>query len=362
MSYRIVVRAAWLLLASHVAVQAQDMGAQRVSPASGQPSNRVVPLEAPALDRQPAATGQAAGAAQAQQPQFLPLAPQPTPMPMPSPLPARASIDLVNEAIDSVAPLSAEEIIRLRQELDRRAKAAATPLAPQAKPTTRVVQVDLSPGAVPEVIRISRAEGSIVSFIDAAGRPWPVENADNFNPKALDIALFGKNSLSIGSKVDQAVGNIAVRLEGMSGALTFRVLVGHAATREVDYTVDMQIPRYLPGAPAPVGAVVTQPAMGVDELMDYLLRTPPRDAKSLKVEGLAGAMAWQTPSGRLMLRTDRLVLSPNAKRRQSSSDGMTVYDLPLTPVVLVSDDARIVNVQISGFSVTQAQSSQEGRK
>lgn len=346
-------------VSSHVSVWAQQAGAQRVGPSTAPPlaqtqqqpatapqGGRVAPMDAPALPAQP----------QVQPPTVRSLAAPPV-QPMPAPLPmAGAPLprpDLVNEAIDSTAPLTPEEILRLRQELDKRARAAAQPLAPQAKPTTRVLQIDMSPGATPEVVRISRSEGTVVTFIDAAGRPWPIENADNFNPKALDIALFGKNGLSIASKVEQGIGNIAIRLEGMSGALTIRVVVGHASIREVDYTVDMQVPRYLPGAPAPVGAVVSQPAIGVDELLDFLLRTPPSTAKPLQIEGLQGGLAWQTASGRMMLRTEKLVLSPNARRRQSSSDGMTVYELPLSPVVLVSDDGRITNVRISGFSLSQ---------
>jgi intracellular multiplication protein IcmK len=268
-------------------------------------------------------------------------------------------LDRVEESVNMIAPLTAEEILRLRRELNVRQKAAVEPLIPQGKPSTRLARIDLSPGATPEVIRISMSEGAVVSFIDAAGRPWNIENADSFNPTGFDIAAFGKNGLSIAAKMEQAIGNVAVRLEGMSGAITFKVLAGHTASRDLDYAIDLQVPRYLPGVPAPVGAVIAQPSLGVGELMDYLLRTPPRDARELKVEGIVGAMAWQTPSGRIMLRTDKMVLSPDAKRRQSSSDGMTVYELPVTPVALVSDNGRLINVQISGFSIS---TQQEARK
>lgn len=316
-------------------------GIQRVQPqAQAQPAQpSVAPMAAPAIGAAPPSP---AAQQKAQRPAM------PTPM-------AGEPLDLVKESINSVAPLSVEEIKRLRTELKKRANAATEPLSPVAKPSTRVATLDLSPGSTPEVIRISLSEGAVVSFIDAAGRPWPIEHADNFNPVGFDIATFGKNSISIASKMEQAVGNVAVRLEGMSSALSFKVLSGNEAARELDYAVDLQVPRYLPGAPVPIGSVSTQPALGVDELMDYLLRTPPRDAKQLKVDGLPGAMAWQTPTGRIMIRTDATVVSPNAKRRQSGSDRMTVFDIPPTPYVTVmnSDDGRFVNVRISGFSISQ---------
>lgn len=266
--------------------------------------------------------------------------------------------ELVRDAINMVAPLDADQIRTVRKELQRRASAGTEPIAPQAKPSSRVASIDLSPGATPELVRISMSEGAVVSFIDAAGRPWNVKKADSFNPNGLDIALFGDNSISVASKMDQAVGNVAVLLDGMSSPLTFRVISGHAASRELDYSVVMQLPRYLPGQPVPVGQIASQPSLGVDELMDYLLRTPPRGAKALKVDGLPGSMAWQTPSGRIMLRTDKMVLSPNWKRRQAGTDGVAVYDLSVTPFVLVSDEGRMVNVKISGFSINQ----QEPRK
>lgn len=339
------------LLSIGATALAQNAGMQRVGPAVTPAQQPAAPLAAPALGAKPPA----------QQP-AMQVAPQPGRV-MPTPLPGGAmpAPDLADESVRMIAPLSAEEILRVRRELNVRQKAAVEPLIPQGKPSTRLARLDLSPGATPEVIRISMSEGAVVSFIDAAGRPWPIENADSFNPNGFDIAAFGKNGLSIASKMEQAIGNVAVRLEGMSGAITFKVLSGHTASRDLDYAIDLQVPRYLPGVAAPMGAVMSQPSLGVGELMDYLLRTPPRDARELKVEGIVGALAWQTPSGRIMLRTEKLVLSPDAKRRQSSSDGMTVYELPVTPVALVSDNGRLINVQISGFSIS-TQTQQEARK
>lgn len=328
-----------LLLVAAVQAHAQTAGMQRISPAG--PAAGVQPVAAPELATPEFQQAKPAGVARGPRG----VAPMPTPMPQ--------APNLVDQSLTMLAPLTAQEILQLRAELTKRQRAAAQPLAPQGKPSTRLARIDLSPGATPEVIRISTSEGAVVSFIDAAGRPWPVENADNFNPTAFDIASFGPNAISVAGKINEAVGNIAVRLSGMSGALTFKVLSGHSDTRNLDYAVDLEVPRYLPGAPAPVGEVITQTPIGVSELMNYLLRTPPRDARELKIVSLPGAMAWQTSSGRLMLRTDRMVLSPNAARRQSSSDGMTVYDLPLTPVVLVADGGRMVNIQVDGISVAK---------
>jgi intracellular multiplication protein IcmK len=281
-----------------------------------------------------------------------PLAGAPMPTPMPSGMAPRA--DLVQESLNQVAPLTAEEILRLRVEFNARANAGSQPLSSTAKPVMRTTKFDMGPGAVPEVIRVMQTEGSTVSFMDAAGRPWEVAGADNFNPSGLDIGRAGKYALVVSSKVPETTGNISVRLAGLVSPVTLKVISGGSGLREVDYAVDIQIPRYLPGVPAPIGGVSNQLDLGVGDLMDYLMKTPPQGSRQLTVEGLPGALAWQSAGGRIFVRTEQLVFSPNPLRRQSSFDGMTVYEVPVAPYVLVSTtEGRILNVKISGYSLVQ---------
>ena len=297
----------------------------------------------------PAATPQFTNQPQQQR---SPVSGAPTPgAPMPSPM-APPKPDLVNEAINQISPLTPSEVLRLRKEMKLRAEAANQPLAPVAKPITRVATVDIGPGAVPELIRVTLTEGATISFMDAGGRPWKVAGADNFNPTGLDIGRSGEHGLVISSRSVDTSGNISVRLEGLPSPIALKVVSG-SGVREVDYTVDMQVPKYLPGLPAPLGSTNTQLALGADDLLNYLLKTPPKEARALSLDGLPGAMGWQTPSGRIILRTDHMVASPNYSRRQSSFDGMTVYDLPSTPYVLVSSEGRLLNVRINGLAITQ---------
>lgn len=269
--------------------------------------------------------------------------------PLPGAVPPKP-IDLKQEALDKTAPLSAEEIVDLRQELARRAQAMQQPLQPVAKPAQRVVQVNLSPGSVPEVVRTAFAQGTIVSFVDAAGRPWPIVNADNFNPRGFDHALFGKNALSIGVKAEGArEGNVAVLLEGLNTPVTFSLVTGQ---REVDYAVEMQLPRYLPGQPVPVGAVEQLKSLGAADLMDYLLNTPPKHARALLCD-TPTVTAWQISPQRMIVRTEALVASPAWQRRQSSTSGVSVYDLPITPALVVAAQGQLMTVRVSGFAGTK---------
>lgn len=274
---------------------------------------------------------------------------QPMPMPMPTPLPP---VDLKAEAIDRIAPLNPKEILELRKELGARSAAMTQPLEPTAKPVRRVVRLDLSPGAAPEVIRTAHSQGSVITFLDAAGRPWPVVSADNFNPGGFDIATFGQSGVSIGVKAATArAGNVAVLLEGLQTPVTLSVQTGQ---REVDYSVEFHIPKMLPGVAAPVGAAEQVLSLGAADLMNFLLNTPPELARALVADSPL-ATAWQIAPDRMIVRTGGAVASPAWQRRQSSAMGVTVYDLPLTPVVLVAYEGQLMPVRLSGFGATREQ-------
>lgn len=274
---------------------------------------------------------------------------------MPTPLPGGplpSPVNLQQEAIERIAPLTPTEIIDLRQELGRRSAAMTQPLDPVAKPVRRSIAIDLAPSATPEVIRAAFSQGSVVSFVDAAGRPWPVVVADNFNPSGFDTAAFGQNGVSIGVKSAGArSGSVAVLLEGMTSPITFSVVTGQ---REVDYSVEVQLPRYLPGQPAPVGAVEQIRSLGAADLMNFLLNTPPREARALKSDS-ANLVAWQVSAERMIVRTEAMLASPAWSRRQSSATGVSVYDLPLTSRLLVASQGQMMTVHLSGFAATKEQ-------
>lgn len=275
--------------------------------------------------------------------------------PMPTPLPGGVMAPLANlkeESINKIAPLSAQEIIDLRKELEVRANAMAEPIGPVAKPVRRLVTIDMSPGSSPEIVRVSFGHGSVVTFLDAAGRPWPVIAADNFNQRGLDVAVLGINGLSIGVKTAAArAGNIAVQLEGIPSPITFAVAIGQL---EVDYNVEMQVPKYLPGLAAPVGSVEKMPSLGAPELLNYLLGAAPKESRVLQVSA-ANVKAWQVTSETMIIRTDALLASPRYSRRQSSAAGVTVYEVPVSAHVILASQGQMQPVTIAGFSATKEQ-------
>lgn len=272
--------------------------------------------------------------------------------PLPAPYPA--ANDLVQESLDKVSPMTPDEIRRFRKEYADRTAALSESVAgyPAPEPVTSVYTLDISPGATPPVVRVSPGQGSIVSFLDAAGRPWPAKLADNFAPKGIKVTAFSEHQLSISTLVNTPVnGGVAVSLQGLPVAVTFNVITGQS---KVDSQVNMLLPRYLDNQAPGVGAIKGEPALPVGDLMAFLLRTPPSSARTLTVSGLPGALAWQTASGRMVLRTSALVAS-GFFRSQGLGDGTQVYEMPLSQVVRVIQGDLMKSVQISDIQTGAAQ-------
>lgn len=287
--------------------------------------------------------------------------PQPRPTPLPgqplnlsgggAPPVVAPTIGIRDEALNKIAPLTVEETLQIREELLRRRQAAQQPIEPVAKPVRRSIALDLSPTAAPEVIRMAMGQGTILAFYDAAGRPWPVTLGDGYSPKQLDVSMFGTNGLSMGLK--SSLGgrtNVAVLLEGLDTPVVLSVL---PAREDADVALEVQVPRYNPNLPAPVSAAQTMASLNAAELLDFLTGTPPKSARALNTTS-AAVKAWQTSSNRMIVRTAALVAAPAWTRRQSSGTGVTVYELPLSPVVTVAVDGALSMVRVEGFAGTSA--------
>lgn len=268
--------------------------------------------------------------------------------PAPEPMNPRVpGARLVNEVVDQLAPLSAEEVRLMRRLLDERQAAAVAGRA--ARPTTSVFNVDLSPGAAPPVVRINAHQGSILSFLDSAGRPWPAKLAANFATNLIAAAQFTEHQISVGiapgpAAIAQVPVNalLAVSLEGLPTAITVSIV---SQQHVVDAQVHMVVPRYFGDVPPAVGVISGEPSVAPADLQAFLLRTPPADARPLMVDGLPGALAWQVSAHRMVIRTNVLVVS-GFLRRHGLGDGTLVYEIPVSPVIRVAIDGSVRPVHI----------------
>lgn len=349
------IRLTLLVAASACAVaqvpQAQVQGAYQgrvQSNAGGQPVMQAQQQGAPGQQQQmsPVLSGQPG------QVGFAPVGVPYGAPPMPAPLPPR---DLVQSALDQTVPLSPDEVRKLLKELAARNQAGLENLSgkPAAKPVTSVETLDLSPGATPPVVRVAMGQGAVISFSDAAGRPWMIVDDINFNASAYEVRLIGPHLYTI--KLNRpGPANITVVLKDLPRPVVITAL---PATDEADYLKEFTVPRFLGGqAPPTVAAGVTGGALALNapELLNFLYRTPPREAKPLGVLGLQGVMAWQNTPSTMVVRTSGLLVIPAWKRRHSSTEGVAVYEVPLSPVITIAQDGLQHRVSVNGFTVSTA--------
>lgn len=264
-------------------------------------------------------------------------------------------VGTAQSVLDRVAPLTPKEIVNLRKSIEERKDAFTENIsgAPPARPTSTQTTIDLTPGATPPVLRLALRQGATITFVDLAGRPWPVEASDNFNAEGYKVTGLAEHAFSVGL-IKPQIGNVAFKLKDIVRPVMVTVMPAQDAT---DYNLDLVVPKFVGGVPpTAMASAAPAPSHMSDELMAYLYRSPPRSARRLNVAGSATdeIMAWQISPTSMAVRTSAQVLSPAWIRRQGSTDGVFVYQLPLTPVVVIAQGGELRNVSLSGISVEPA--------
>ncbi len=242
-------------------------------------------------------------------------------------------------------PLSPDQINALRNMLDQtqRAQAAAPYKTPPA-PTSTSLTIDLAPGAVPPVIRLSKGFVSSLVFIDSTGAPWPIEAFDLGDPTAFNISWDKKgNTLMVQARQDYSYGNLAVNLKNLNTPVMLTLVPGQ---RVVDYRVDMRVPGQGPQAAPSIGDDL--PAAADNQLLNVLNGIAPMNGRRLKTEN-DFAQVWMVGDV-LYLRSAYAMLSPAWVAKMSSADGMNAYKLPPSPLVLLMRHGQIISVKVEGLS------------
>lgn len=309
----------------------------------------------------PAKAGQGTQAPGPQQRQSAPAGAQRTSVPQQSGAPQgnnstsadslpSPKIDLAEEAVKRLAPANAEQLRKILEELYTRQGAALTPARPGIVGRAVQYNVDLSPGATPPVVRVSRGLGATVNFVDAAGNPWPITFANNFYAEAFTVTQMAPHVLSVASNSPHLSGSVGVMLKGLTAPVNFIVTPGQD---ETDYRADLHIPGLSPDAAPVPGGLSPRPDVAGGNLMDFLYGATPKGATRLKVTGAgveqSNTRAWQAANGQLVLRTSAHVVSPGWYNMQPALDGTTVYALPGSPVVRVSVNGEVQSFTVEGL-------------
>jgi intracellular multiplication protein IcmK len=252
--------------------------------------------------------------------------------------------DAFNAALTGLMPLNPPEIRKLLKRFDETKEATEIPVFPYPEPITVVKNVSLDPGVKPIELKLATGNVTTVGMVDATGAPWPIFDmtwAGNFT---VTPPTQGSNSFVITPMSEFAAGNVSIRMIGLPTAITF-VLRTHRD--EVYYRVDARLPENGPFAkPQLIEQGMTLEA-GCNCLTSILDGTIPEDAKKLEVSGTDGRTTAYKYNSRTYIRTPLTLLSPAWSESTKSADGMNVYSTGSAPVILLSDQGRMVRARLS---------------
>ena len=242
----------------------------------------------------------------------------------------RAALPFTQAQIEALGRL-------LRQTQEATARGEGEP--PQAR-TRRIRIASPGSGAIPE-IAVRRGYATAVSFTDATGAPWPIEDVlvdRRFLPEAGD---GGENRtdhlLYLVPQRRYLHGNAVVKLRGLAEPVV-AVLRGGGA--EADFRVDVRLG--LPGPNADPALPVRPEGFhaGDPQLLELLGGAVPPEAERLAIEGGArDDRAWRLGED-LLLLTRAHLLSPGPWAAERGPGGRWAYRLPGTPYALVTRGGR----------------------
>lgn len=265
-------------------------------------------------------------------------------LPQPRNRPSQDANVAFNAMLQQNMPLSPQQVVQLRQQIDLAQRAAATPPLIPPKPVSSTLMVSLAPGTTPPVIRLAQGYVTSLVFVDSASQPWPIAAFDIGNPKAVNMQWDGKsNILLIQAITPYTSGDIVIRLVGNNTPITLELVSGQ---RVVDYRVDVHVSGIGPNTKeVPVGTGLPNNANQL--LLGVLDGVAPSGSRTLTVHG-ADAQAWLVGS-KLYLRTRFTLLSPGWVGTMESPDGMHAYELPKTSSVLISRYGEPAELKIEGL-------------
>lgn len=263
-------------------------------------------------------------------------------------LEAEAREQAFDAALQGLLPLRPDEIRKLLEHFDRTQEAVELPVYPSPKPEVSVQTLSLDPGTPPATVHVAFGHVTTLNLLDITGAPWPVEDiswAGNFEI-VEGGSETGSHILRISPQGEFARGNMSIRLLTLQTPV---ILTLETSRDKVHYRFDAIIPEQGPLAEAPLieGSGVTSLQAGSKSASAILEGLPPTDTTRLDVSGVDGRTSAYRMNETIYLRTPLTLLSPAWSSSVSSADGMRVYELNDTPVVLLSDKGRMVRARLS---------------
>ncbi len=240
-------------------------------------------------------------------------------------------------AITGLFPLSKNNIKDLITTYDETQRVVQTPLHGFPVPEVKVQTVSLDPGVVPLTLKTAVGHVTTLNILDVTGAPWPIQDVSWAGDFEVTEPEEGGHVIRVTPMAVAAYGNMSIRLLTLKTPVTIAL---RTDKNSVQYRVDARIPEYGPYAATPLIQGGSERVAGNALINAVLDGTPPGEAVTLAVSGVDGRTTAYKVGNMTYVRTPLTLLSPGWETSVSSADGMNVYGMKDTPVLLLSDRGR----------------------
>lgn len=264
----------------------------------------------------------------------------------------KAKENAFDSALNGMMPLTPSQIRMMLDKYRVTREASEERIGGVPTPEITVQTISMEPGTAPPVIKLSPGHVTSLTMLDMTGQPWPVQDVSWGGNFEIISPNEGGHVIRISPMGAHEVGNMSVQMIGLKTPVTFML---QTQLEVVQYRFDAMIPEYGPMAKPPLieNGAPTLEAGSDKTLMRILDGTPPAGAKKMMVSGVDGRTSVYTVGGITYLRTPLTLLSPGWDASVKSADGMTVYAVHHSPVMLLSDRGRMVRAVVQDSKVVQ---------
>lgn len=254
-------------------------------------------------------------------------------------------VDGFNKAIEEAFPMTPDMIRQYRQIFDEQQRAILETDKPSALVDAGFIS--LEPGETPSRLQLAPGIASVIGFYDATGEAWPIEQFVVGNGENFEVVQLGEdaNSLVMTPLTRLGWSNLVVRLRDEPKPVVLHVDVSNTTAH---FRHDIQIARMGPNANVNMASarsdrVITE--AGDSTLLSVLTRVDiPREAVPAAVANVA-AESWALGES-LFVRSRHALLSPSWTASLAGPDGIRVYQVPLSSMLLFSVDGRVTRASV----------------
>ena len=256
--------------------------------------------------------------------------------------------DAFEASLQNLMPITPEQIEQYRQKTDQREKALAD--APPASVGTRTHCVTLAPGFVPPVLQLTPNLITALVLVDESGQPWPITSASLGSGELFTLQVLGiesRNQILLSPMSAHGNSNLVITLLGNDIPLIIRLQTesGLNRNRDIDGMIVFQIQSKGPNAPPPVVAYPVQGPVN-DIILTIMDGVMPAGAKLIKTQPVLTDSRFYQLGDTMYLRTRLRLMWPSHTAVLSGVGGYNVYELPVVPSIMVSDDGEVLRVAV----------------